>query len=86
MEESQPTIGIHEPREPDMGEAAHGERFGFAGHDAELMAACVTASHRVDDTIVAADQPIVVRELVFAVGGDEGGLVRRRRGRIGRTS
>jgi hypothetical protein len=36
-----------------------------------------TASRRRDDVIVAADEPIVVCELVFAVCSDEGGLVCR---------
>ena len=62
------------------------ERFGFARDDADLVAALVQRLHGVDDVVVAADEPVVIRELVLAIRGDQRARRRHRRGRSGRTS
>src|SRR6476469_6562224 len=62
-----PDHSVHEPGEADVGQAAHSQRFGFAGYDAKLVAACGQHRDRVYDIIVAADQPIVICELILAI-------------------
>ncbi len=67
--------GVHVSGEAHVREAANGERLRLARHDAELMASTVKLSNRLGDAVIAAGEPVVVRELVFAVGSDQRGAV-----------
>ena len=69
--------GIHEAGESDVREAAHSERLGFARHNGELITLLREGLDGAKDVVVASNEAVVIRELVFAVGRDEGSLVGR---------
>ena len=66
---------IHVASQPDMCQAAHSQRLGFAGDDADVVTASLEEVDRLDDLVVASGEAVVMDELVFSIRGNERGAV-----------
>ena len=66
-----PDHRVHIPGQPHVDEPAHRQRFGFAGHDAQLVTLLCKSLDGRHYVVVAADQAFMVRGLVLAVGAEK---------------